>query len=165
MARRGRTIDYKTWSSLTRSVFNPAAGGTFSGSSFASGLQATILRARGYVQATMDSTKQVGDNMTLTFALGIVSTDAFGAGAGSLPDPAAEPEYPWLWWGAMDLTAQVAAGDDAWGSHSQRLEVDTKAMRRLNPSQSLIWVAEATSVAGAPVVEAIFGQTRVLIGT
>jgi len=167
MARRtghGRKIDYKVWSSIARSVFVPVAG-TFSGAGLSTSVAATILRCRGYVQATMDASKQVGDNLTITFGLGIVSGDAFAAGAASLPGPSTDPEWPWMWWGAMDLSAQVAAGDDAWGSHSQRLEVDTKAMRRWKPNETLFMTAEVTSVAGAPVVEAIFGQVRVLIGT
>ncbi len=131
----------------------------------ATAIPATILRCRGYVQAYLDATRQVGDIMVVTAALGIVSTDAFNLGATAFPDPADEPAYPWLWWGQMTLESTLAAGDDAWGLSAQRLEVDTKAMRRWKPDETLTWVFQTTQVAGAPVTIIVNSDTRVLIGT
>ena len=168
MARRrggGRTIDFKTWAATPFSTSTISTATTAGGGGVSTGAQATVLRTRGYVQAIMDSTKQVGDTMLLTFGLGIVSSDAFAVGGGSLPDPLGDADYPWLWWGEMFLEAELAAAQEAWGGSAQRLEVDSKAMRRLAPSQTLAWVVQATQVAGAPAVSVTFGTTRVLFGT
>ena len=113
----------------------------------------------------MDQSKQVGDRIRLTFGLGIVSTDAATLGSTAVPDPGGEPDYPWLWWGTMDLLSYLAVGNESWGTSRQIVDVDTKAMRRFKPGQSLIWIVEAASVSGAPVTDVIFHQTRVLIGT
>ncbi len=167
MARRhgsgGKTIDYKAWLAMAANdVVVSTAGTTISTGVLNFGAPGTILRCRGYVQAHMDATKQVDDTMGLGFGLAIVSTDASQS---ATPDPFADPDYPWLWWGTMFLEAEKTGGDEAWGISAQRLEVDTKAMRRVKPAQSLVWVAERATVAGAPSVNITFGATRVLIGT
>ncbi len=113
----------------------------------------------------MDETKQVGDIFALVLGLGIVSTDAFNAGSGSLPDPSAEPEYPWLWWDEIRLEAFVAAGEEALGSTHQRIVLDTKAMRKISPGQTLVLVGQITTATGAPVTALDVGGIRVLFGT
>ncbi len=169
MARRrsgsGRVLDMKQWSAILANDQAISTAGTFKGNFLQFAEPSTILRCRGYVQAALDASKQVADTMSIAFALGIVSSDAAAAGGGSLPDPFGEPEYPWLWWGSMTLRSDIAAGEEAYGSSVQILEVDTKAMRRMKPGQSLIWVAESATVSGAPVTNVTFGFTRVLIGT
>jgi len=165
MARRGKTIDYKEWRSITGLSGAISTDTTTGGGALGFTAPGTILRARGRVMAFFDESQQVGDIITLTWGLGIVSTDAVAAGAASMPDPADEPEYPWLWWGDMDLASNLAAGVNAWGISAQQLEVDTKAMRRIKPGQSLVWIVQSTGAAGTPVTQLEIGQTRVLIGT
>ena len=112
----------------------------------------------------MDPTKQVADTIGITWGLGIVSTDAATLGATALPDPAGDSDFPWLWWGDMFLRSHNAGHEEAWGLSAQKLEVDTKAMRRVKPSESLIWVVETSTIAGAPNTFLDFGVTRVLVG-
>ena len=100
MARsRGRTIDYKQWERIAQSIASVSTATTTLLGTLLIAQPQTILRSRGFVQAAFDATQQVGDTMTLTFGLGVVSMDAAAAGAGSVPDPNGDPEYPWLWWG------------------------------------------------------------------
>jgi len=113
----------------------------------------------------MDQAKQVGDEMTLTWGLGIVSSDAFAAGVAGMPDPAGDVGYPWLWWHSMHLFSYVAAGEEAFGVTAQRAEVDTKAMRRIKPDQTLLMLCQVSNVVGAVAVDITFGQLRVLVGT
>ncbi len=168
--RPGKKIDFKQWSSIPGLILSSAAGGLLQGGSLAFLAPATILRCRGYVQAMFDETAQPGDQAVLTYGLGIVSSDAFAAGAASMPDPAGEPEYPWLWWGEIFLESRWATGAGnpqpaGWGPDRMRLDVDTKAMRKVKPGESLMWAIEVVSVAGGPQIEHRIGQTRVLIGT
>ncbi len=162
--RGGRTVDYKEWDAIPQLTAEVGSDTTLAGGGLAFLGSATILRCRGYVEAHLDETKQVGDLAGVVFGLGIVSSDAHALGSTALPDPASEPEYPWLWWGVIQLEAYVAAGEESWGSTAQRLEVDTKGMRRIKPGQTLAWVAQTRGLSGAPVTRVIMGQTRVLIG-
>ena len=159
-----KTIREKIWNATPFTAATISTDTTISGGSLAFNEAGTVLRCRGYVQGFFDSTKQVGDDILLTFGLGIVSTDAFAVGASAFPDPSGEPEYPWLWWGQMSLFASIAAGNEAWGTSAQRLEVDTRAMRKVKPRESLAWICESTSASGAPLTVVHFGQTRVLFG-
>ncbi len=169
MARRTftqrKTIDNKQWDAIPATRLSESTTNTFLGGSIAFNVPATILRCRGQVWAAMDATKQVSDLFGVVVALGILSTDAVTLGATAAPDPGGEPEYPWLWWGQMLLEAFVAAGTEAWGTSAQRLEVDTKGMRKVKPGQSLVWVAQVNVASGAPLITIELGQVRVLIGT
>ena len=107
---------------------------------------------------------QAGDEMRVIFGLGIISTDAFGLGPTAFPDPGGEPEYSWLWWATMHLEAFAATAREQYGTSSQILQVDTKAMRKIRPGESLVWIAQTAGAAGAPVTVVTFGQTRVLLG-
>ncbi len=169
MARRrsnsGRVLDTKFWSQMNANSQSVSTNTTvLSGGTISFAEAFTILRCRGYVQASMDATKQVDDHIRVIFGLGIVSTDAATLGATAMPDPGDEANFPWLWWGSLRLRSYVAAGAEAWGMTAQRLEVDTKAMRRVKPGQSLVWIAETASVTGAVVTNIDFGETRVLVG-
>ncbi len=164
--RVGRKIDFKQWESIPR-VLNESASDTIvSGGSIGFLIPATILRCRGRVWAQFDATMQVGDRMDLTFALGIISTDAFTLGATAFPDPAGEPEYPWLWWDQITLNSELTAGHTGgFGPEAQMLEIDTKAMRKVKPGESLFFCWQQSGASGAPVTIVNQSLIRVLIGT
>ena len=163
--RFSKTIDFKQWTSIPTVRSTLTADSTLLGGSLAFAVPATILRVRGYVSGQFDSTKQVGDRIDLTWGFAVLSTDAVSAGPTVLPDPGDEPNYPWLWWMDMDLESHIAAGEEAWGTTAQRYEVDSKAMRKVKPGESLVGLVQARGAAGAPVTIVHFGETRVLIGT
>ncbi len=167
MARRpirsGKTIDYKQWSLLPAARVSTASVSTQISSALSFVIPATILRVRATLVILLDGAAEGGVQGVVS-ALGIVSTDAFAAGAGSMPDPAAEPEYPWLWWKSAELISQTTgatAGQSDIGS-AVRYDVDTKAMRKVKPGQSLVWVY---SITDALAVDILQGHGRVLIGT
>jgi len=161
---RGRVIDFKSWSAIPSFVLNSASGiQLVAGLSFAA--PATILRCRGDVMFALDATKQVGDQAKVAIGLGIVSTDAFTVGGSAVPDPAGEADYPWLYWTERTLVASVAAGEESQGSSVDRFQVDTKAMRKVRPGETLTWITQFVDLVGAPVTDLFFSQTRVLVGT
>ncbi len=163
---RGRTIDRKEWLAIGGLSAGVSTATTLIGGIFTPGLPVTILRCRcPHIYAFMDNTRQAGDTLELTFGLGIVSQDAGALGATAMPDPAAEPDYPWLWWGSMFLDSDEAAVVNSWGPQAQIIhDIDTKAMRKMKPRESLVWVAQSASVTGAPAVRFQIAQTRVLVG-
>ena len=168
MTTRGRKIDFKQWDAISSLTQTESTNVTFSGAVLSFLIPATLLRFRGWIGGNFSGTIAAGDVMRFTAALAILSTDAFSLGATAFPDPAGEPEYPWIWWGSMRLTTQVSSATktgEGWGIPQQRIEVDSKAMRRIKPGESLVWVGQSSEAAGAPTTEMSFGQTRVLIGT
>jgi len=165
-SRPGKKIDFKQWTSAPGLISSITTIGTILSGSLQFSSPFTILRVRGHVAAFFDSTKQLTDLMILTYGLGIISTDAFTAGTGSVPDPSGEPEYPWLWWNQIRLDGLLAnTQSESWGPSSLRLEVDTKAMRKVKPGQTLVMIAQATNVVGAPETLIDIGQMRVLLGS
>ncbi len=156
---QGRVIDYKHWNAIPSLNLKVGTAATSLGGGLSFVAPATILRARGYVSASFDATQQAGDEMLCTFGLAVISTDAFTAGGGSVPDPADEPEYPWLWWKQMFLESFVAANEGAYGVSAQYAEVDTRAMRRIKPGETLCWVMQRTGVVGAIVTSVMMGNS------
>ena len=165
MARRGKVIDFKAWTAIGGVELTTSGNGTLAGGSFSSGIPITILRCRTPdILLSFDYSQQAGDDIQIALGLGIMSTDAFAAGAGSLPDPGSEPEYPWLWWGQYQLRSFAAANEQSLGTSVVRLSADTKAMRKMKPGQSLGWVVETSGASGSPTTYIEIATTRVLTG-
>ena len=163
--RPGRRIDFKQWSSSPGLVLSTAGNSTFLSGSLGFTFPATLLRFRSSVTVAFDETKQIADQAIITFGLAILSTDAVVSGSGSVPDPGTETEYPWIWWKEFFLQSFIAAAAEEWGSTNRSAEVDSKAMRKIKPGESLVMVGEVSNSSGAPVIDLHIGQVRVLIGT
>ena len=163
--RPGRTIDFKQWTAIPGGSQSVSGNTTFAGPGLlAFGIPATILRVRGHFRVSMQITGlTAGDEVTLVFGLGIFSTDATAVGASALPDPSAEAEFPWLWYQSVML--QSINADSAEPGSQTLVEVDTKAMRKIKPGQSLAMVGQYVDTVGAPGVRINMGQIRVLFGT
>ena len=166
-ARPGRKIDHKSWAAAPGLILESAVDGTNISGGLSFTIPATLLRFRGYVSAMFDETAQAGDLMVLTYGVCIISTDAFNVGATAVPDPADEPEFPWIWWGEMRLNSFGVLTDTrtGWGPAAQRIEVDSKAMRKIKPGETVTTVIQRSNTAGAPVTLVDIGQLRMLIGT
>ncbi len=172
MARRrsggfGKTIDFKEWASLGGLSTEVASDTTALAGGLSFLAPGTILRiVGGGGLFRFDADKQIDDSLTITLGIGIVSTDAFTAGAASMPDPDDEVAYPWLWWTSFTLDSQVAAAsDDAGGSLYRVPPIDSKSMRKFKPSQTLTTIIQTTGAAGAPQTIIELDNARVLIGT
>jgi len=165
--RRGKTIDFKQWQALPGLVTTVAAAQTFLGSGALNFLQpGTILRVHcPNLLVMFDATKQVGDEISVSMGLGVFATDAVAAGAASMPDPANEPEFPWMMWDQFALKAELAAGEEALGSSVIRRSYDIKSMRKIRPGQTLTWVVQTGTVTGAPQTLYHMNTNRVLFGT
>ncbi len=166
MARnRGKVIDRKEWNGMgsAQETISTVATTVLGSLSFA--IPATILRIRGSVYVFFDATQQAGDLMRCTFGIAKVSTDALTLGATALPDPAGDIDFPWMWWAQITLNSTVAADVSSYGQSNQIIEVDSKAMRRIKPNESLVMVVETANAVGAPVTILGNTQLRVLVGT
>ncbi len=160
------TRQRKEWTSIPGIQLPMTSGATLLGGSVAFASAATVLRMLGEYIITPTSAATAGDAAVVGVAIGVVSSDAFAAGAGSMPDPTDEPEYPWLYWAnhsfffpsTLTLLGQTDAG-------SIRRSFDIRSMRKLKPRESLAFVAQYTDRAGAPPLQLDVAVTRVLVGT
>ncbi len=155
----------KQWTAIPGIVLTQAADATLLGASLAFGEGGnTVLRMRGEYTIVPGSTAPVAaDRVKITLALGVISSDAFAAGAASVPDPAGEPEYPWLYWAEHTFEFGSNSLDPSSAGASLRQAFDVKSMRKFSPGQSLAWISQYTDLAGTPSVRVSFGQTRVLL--
>ncbi len=165
IVRPGKKIDFKEWTATPGITQDFNSDQTFVASgNIAFGVPGTILRVRGVLFVSfLTSGLTADDQAAVVFGLGIFSNDAIAAGAGSLPDPSAEPEYPWMWYGEAQL--HTIAANVAENGVSDRLVVDTKAMRKFKPGEGLVLVGQYVNITGLPNVVVTVGRLRVLIGT
>ena len=171
MARRrsgfAKTVNYKSWSSLLAFATEVNANGTIAGSAIDFLEPATVLRMVGGGGLVMfDATQQAGDSLNLAIGIGVISTDARVLGSTAVPDPNGDPEFPWLWWQQYNLESQLAAASTSEGPSMVRMPYfDSRSMRKVKPSESLIMVLEVFGAVGGPQTIIEIPAVRVLIGT
>ena len=100
----------------------------------------TLLRTRGHIQLVLNAAA-IDESATLAVGIAIVSARAAAAGAASIPRPSSEGAYPWIWHGWLfgSTIGGINVGDAA---QSMRLEVDSKAMRKLKETEVMILAFE-----------------------
>ncbi len=123
----------------------------------------TIMRMIGEYIIAPTSAPTALDAANVNIGIGLVSSDAAAAGAGSLPDPAQEPSYPWLYW--LDHAFFFADTGTDLNTLNLRHRFDIKSMRKFKPNMSLVMVAQYVNVTGNPPLQLNVAGTRVMIGT
>jgi len=163
VVRPGKKIDFKSWSDLLGITLTTNAAATILGTSLAFAIPATILRMRGNILLNFDAAAD-NSRQNIGIGIGIISSDAFAAGVASVPDPLAESDYPWLWWTVMPLVNDLQiAGESLQVCVAARVEIDSKAMRKVKPGQSLAVIYQTSAAVTATNIQQ--GNIRVLIGT
>ena len=154
----------RLWSALPEVNATLTVAGTTGGSQLAFSSSQTVVRmiGGGFLMYS-DSAPTGADAMSLTVAIGVVSTDAATLGATALPDPAAEPDYPWLYWKPLAIFAAATTVVSSDGPGFQRYSFDIRAQRKLKAGQSLALFAEYVDGNGTPPVRWHADQTRVLL--
>ncbi len=105
------------------------------------------------------------DNALLALAIGVISTDAAALGSSAVPDPADEPDYPWLYWAEHPLLFLVATADQNNPAGVVRVSFDIRSMRKIKPRESLSMIIQYTDVSGTPPISFSAAHTRVLVAT
>jgi len=120
----------------------------------------TVLRSRGHilVKGTPDATSDSG---VVGLGIIVVGDAAAVVGGASVPGPLTDGSGPWIWHAIVPLAAGQAAlaGDDI-GSFA-RVDVDSKAMRKLGIAEQLVLVGQVGSGNSYASVSVI-GGIRVL---
>ena len=152
----------KHWHSILGTSQSLTANGNFLGAQLALNGPWTAIRMLGEYIIGADAAPTAQDAVTIGVGIGVVSADAFIAGAASVPGPVSEPQYPWLYWANHDFFF-VDSGLEDRVITSIRKSFDVKSMRKLKPRESLVTVIEYSDVAGTPAMQFCMPQTRVLV--
>ena len=116
----------------------------------------TVVRIRGELLFTISTASALEDGMFGAFGIGIAFNPAFTAGIGSVPTPISE-EFQDNWFyhryftcianGAISAAGvSLSAGQQDPTSACIRVEVDSKAMRKLNIGDTIYAALEVTEV-------------------
>ena len=154
----------KRWAFMQGSSSDLTGDGTTLGGSLGFGEARTVLRMLGEYLIVPTSAPAAFDSVTISIGIAVVSLDAAAAGAASLPDPGGDPQYPWLHWAQYDffMPSTGVIFDLGWGV---RVPFDSRTMRKVKPSESLVFVIEYANNAGNPPMHVEQAAVRVLLAT
>ncbi len=102
----------------------------------------TVMRTRGQV-SIIPQDPSADLNIVGAYGACIVSTDAFTAGVASVPAPFDDADWGgWYVWRSFGYRLEVA---DNTGKNfiNWTQEIDSKAMRKITPNETLIFVAQS----------------------
>ena len=113
----------------------------------------TLIRTRGHLNVHFDPAS-IGDVIQVAVGLGIYSSDAFAVGSTALPGPITDADYDWIWHNVMTMGPAFSATETGVDILSNKwVEVDSKAMRKLKPNQTVGWMLEALVLSGGGTVD------------
>ena len=120
----------------------------------------TIIRTRGDLLVRLTTSNVIGAGFDFGFGMGIVTNQAFAAGIASIPGPLTDS----VWEGWFVHKLFTIAGDlsTSISSSMVRYEIDSKAMRKFSPGNSLIAVIETDNEVGTVTLQANL-LTRLLL--
>ena len=156
----------KLWASILGNNQSITADGTFGGAGLPFIQPETILRMIGdfLIVPTPGGTFVEDDQVDMTVGIGVMSSDAFAVGNTAIPDPAGEPQFPWLYWKAFSFIMEDATPSPSAWQTSIRVDFDIRSMRKVTARQTLFTCVEYVDVVGAPPMDMLWSQTRVLLG-
>ena len=114
----------------------------------------TIVRIRGILSLVLQTAASAGDGFLGAAGIALVNSDAFAAGIGSIPGPQSDANWDnWMWHSFFDVrvnTSTITDGVNAFGAQ-QRIVIDSKAMRKWDPAETLVLMCEFTESGAASV--------------
>ncbi len=123
----------------------------------------TAIRMLGEYIVSPDQAPAAQDAASVGFGIGVVSSAAFAVGLTAVPDPIAQPDYPWLYWASHDFFFPDTSLTGASPTRSLRRSFDIRSMRKIKPQETLAFVIQYANTAGNPPLQVEVSQTRVLV--
>ncbi len=120
----------------------------------------TIIRVRGNIMASLD--ESVAANVRTSAVCGLIVVTAAALAGSAVPTPSADIGNDWLWWYSGTLrNGETASVEGAFGD-TDRIVVDSKAMRKVGLNEVLIFVIAVIDCELAASVN-VHGTLRVLL--
>ena len=140
-----------------------ASGSAFVGAGLVPTIEGgTWVRLRGELLLSLVSAVNPLDGFRGAFGIGVVSLPAFVAGIASVPTPITEADDEnWIYHRFFTLFTGDGTEGNFFGPSFDRIEVDTKAMRRVDTDRVFYSVIEVVEV-GAAVMDVSF-NSRMLV--
>ena len=123
----------------------------------------TVLRMLGSYVIGPSSATVSNDAAEVAVGIGVFNLDALAVGATALPEPGAEPEFPWLYWACHAFHFAGTNSDPNSLASSLRTSYDSKSMRKFKPGEGIVMVGEYLDVNGNPPLTFVSSVTRVLV--
>ncbi len=164
MANRstGRRTDYD-W---TGGVFSTteASSGSSVGAIVTIGIPGTLTRIRGNVLVSIDGPVD-NDKVMAAAGLILVTEEQLAVGTSAIPNPADinDLDADWIWHQWMPMLSQAVVASQMDETYF-RAVIDSKAMRRVKPTQTLVMRFGNIAQAGTPGLDYMSG-CRVLFGS
>ena len=125
----------------------------------------TLVRIRGELTVFISVATTIGDGFRkFSAGIGVVSSNAFAIGATAVPSPEADSEWGgWLWFLAAASLVSFETTEVARGPISAvRIPIDSKAMRKLAPNETIFGAIAFTGEIGTATAEFVM-NTRMLV--
>ncbi len=122
----------------------------------------TVLRMLWEYTIAPTAAPTAGDRAEIAVAVAKVSTDAFTAGAASMPDPVTEEGFPWLYWASHPFFFRDTTLDSNSRATNLRHTIDIRTQRKFSSDQSLVIIAQYFDGNGNPPLTIVGGGMRIL---
>ena len=99
----------------------------------------TIMRFRGRVYAQLDA-GAVDERVSIMCGIRVATDDAVAAGVAAVGNPFDDELNGWVWTGTL-FVSSGAEGTVVEDSLTDRIEIDSKAMRKVKASNTIVFVA------------------------
>ena len=123
----------------------------------------TIIRMLGSYVIGPSAAPAATDSCIVSLGIGIVSSDAAAVGATAMPDPGGEARFPWLYWANHNLVYRSTEVDSSSPAGAVRVDFDIKSMRKVKPSESIVFLGQYENISGDPSVFLHTGRVRLLL--
>ncbi len=146
------------WSDVVVETMQTAlgAGAALGGVTFGAliNVRETLVRVRGSAYVHLDAGAAL-DAQVVALGLIVVKAEAFSVGGvASMPGPLTDIEQSWLWHHIFVMGPAVTATDDGGDiSRNSRIEIDSKAQRKVQAGDAVAFVWETTVNAGSPTID------------
>ena len=120
----------------------------------------TIVRIRGELLLQQVSATAESDGFEVGFGICIVTQNAAGIGVSAVPAPIADIGWDgWMvhWHGQLIATAALSGGSNVPGA-TARLPIDSKAMRKLHLTDTVVAVLEVVENPTSVMQASFFGR-------
>jgi len=121
----------------------------------------TVIRTRGRLMLTGDASSSAGSRGFVVCGIMVVTATALAASA--VPSPFLEVGSDWLWWDVLTFGDVTGSVSDDGPMFTDRIVVDSKAMRKIGLNEVLVFAAHLQSCQSTTMVGNLCGDIRVLL--
>ncbi|WP_141081785.1 hypothetical protein [Campylobacter concisus] len=123
----------------------------------------TLVRLRGNLTLGFGEVPAAGNAARVAVGVGVTTAEAFAIGATAIPSPLADAEWDgWLWHTFAPLVALTNAIEQSEGTSAVRIDVDSRAMRKLTVDMVVFAAIEVENLSGVTDVRALFDSRMLL---